>query len=193
MLSIGLSVLSNRKQRVVVNGSVSEFVSINKGVPQGTVLGPMLLSIIVNDIRPVYPAHGDYGMACVDRSLQVKYVNPITGVVFIACGRDYYRMVWSALTFIRTITVEDSARPCMFRVLHVGGTLLSCQKFLIHHNKEELFKLLQQCKIPAERRKISKTLKKAEKHTLPLNPFNTKKRRTSTTLDVPPDEDFDSN
>ena len=51
----------------------------------------------------------------------VKYVNPITGVAFIACGRDYYRMVWSALTFIRTITIEDSARPCMFRVLHVGG------------------------------------------------------------------------
>lgn len=51
----------------------------------------------------------------------VKYVNPITGVAFIACGRDYYRMVWSAVTFIKTITFEDSARPCMFRVLHVGG------------------------------------------------------------------------
>ena len=51
----------------------------------------------------------------------VKYVNPITGVAFIACGRDYYRMVWSALAFIRTIIIEDSARPCMFRVLHVGG------------------------------------------------------------------------
>lgn len=65
MLSIGLLVLSNRKQRVVVNGSVSEFVSINKGVPQGTVLGPMLLSIIVNDIRPVYP----------ERNLLLKYAD----------------------------------------------------------------------------------------------------------------------
>ena len=45
---------SNRKQRVVVDGFVTEFVSINRGVPQGTVLGPILFSIVVNDIRPVY-------------------------------------------------------------------------------------------------------------------------------------------
>jgi len=140
----------------------------------------------------VTSAHGDYGMACVDRSLRVKYVNPITGVAFIACGRDYYRMVWSALTFIKAITFEGPTRPCMFRVLHVGGTLLSCQKFLIHHNKEELLKLLQQCKTPAERKKISRTIKKAEKNTFPLNPFNTKKQKTSSAADIPPDEDSKS-
>lgn len=47
--------------------------------------------------------------------------------------------------------------------------------------------------VSAERRKISRTIKKAEKNTFPLNPFNTKKRRTSTAADIPPDEDFDSN
>ena len=50
MLSIGLSVLAI----VVVDGFVTEFVSINRGVPRGTVLGPILFSIVVNDIRPVY-------------------------------------------------------------------------------------------------------------------------------------------
>ncbi|KAJ7387043.1 RNA-binding protein pop5 [Desmophyllum pertusum] len=141
----------------------------------------------------VKDSHGDYGMACVARSLQVKYVNPVTGMAFIACSRDYYRMVWSALTFIRTITFKKTAIPCMFRVLHVGGTLVSCQKFLIRHNKSQLLQLLQQCKTPAERQKISKTIKKAEEYEVPLDP---KKRKifSSTAVKILPDEeDFDSN
>ena len=38
-----------------MDGFVTEFASINRGVLQGTVLGPILFSIMVNDIRPVYP------------------------------------------------------------------------------------------------------------------------------------------
>ena len=47
--------LSNRKQRVAVDGNVTEFLDINRGVPQGTVLGPVLFSVMVNDISPVEP------------------------------------------------------------------------------------------------------------------------------------------
>ena len=45
-----ISFLSDRKQRVVVDGVISKYVDINRGVPQGTVLGPVLFSIMVNDI-----------------------------------------------------------------------------------------------------------------------------------------------
>ena len=47
--------LSNRKQRVTVDGNITEFLDINRGVPQGTVLGPVLFSVMVNDISPVEP------------------------------------------------------------------------------------------------------------------------------------------
>ena len=45
--------LSNRKQRVVVDGKTTYYADINSGVPQGTILGPLLFSLMVNDIKLV--------------------------------------------------------------------------------------------------------------------------------------------
>ena len=45
----------DRKQRVVVDGVTTKFTEIGRGVPQGTVLGPVLFSIMVNDINAVNP------------------------------------------------------------------------------------------------------------------------------------------
>ncbi|MEL7309671.1 MAG: reverse transcriptase domain-containing protein, partial [Pseudomonadota bacterium] len=66
------SFLSNRKQRVLCSGRFSDWAEVTSGVPQGSVLGPILFCLAIDSLKPVCP-----------NSSIVKYADDVTILHFV--------------------------------------------------------------------------------------------------------------
>ena len=70
------SYLCDRRQRVVLNGVTSDWASVLAWVPQGSILGPLLFLIYINDI--VNGTTSSIRLFADDASLYIVVDNPVT-------------------------------------------------------------------------------------------------------------------
>ena len=96
-----ISYLSERKQVVVVDGTKSEILSVNCGVPQGSRLGPLLFIIYINDI--INDIESDILIFADDTSLFASAVDPAEtaailnrDLIKIATWADKWKVTFNA-------------------------------------------------------------------------------------------------
>ena len=75
------SYLSNRTQRVVLPGVFSDWKDIKAGVPQGSILGPLLFLVFINDI--VSDINSNIRLFADDTTIYVIVENPLTASVVL--------------------------------------------------------------------------------------------------------------
>ncbi|XP_071338292.1 ribonuclease P/MRP protein subunit POP5 [Trachinotus anak] len=102
--------------------------------------------------------HGDYGAALCSVGFSVKYLNAHTGIVFLRLPKRCYRLLWSALPFITSVETRGQRIPCFLNCLHVGGTIRTCQKFLIRYNAQQLHRMLPKCKNEEEKQQVRQAI-----------------------------------
>ena len=96
------SYLFGRKQRVKLNSVYSSYVNVDRGIPQGSILGPLLFNIFLNDLLLDFKTTEICNFAD-DSSLykgnkNLQFLNDILSVT-IDCNRTFKNHISNLRTF----------------------------------------------------------------------------------------------
>ena len=104
------SYLSGRKQQVGVNGSSSDALPVLSGVPQGSVVGPLLFLIYIDEIKSITLSPGSHLTLYADDML---FYRPITNSAdYALLQEDINRLsMWVTLVWTTRKTLQLCGQP----------------------------------------------------------------------------------
>ena len=122
--------LTGRLQRVVINGQTSSWGTISAGVPQGSVLGPLLFLVYINDITEAVE-HSEVRLFADDTILYLFVDNPVSNAA--ALNRDLQHindwanhwLVKFSPSKTKTMTLTRKRKKKVFPKLYMSGTPLN--------------------------------------------------------------------
>ena len=106
--------LTGRMQRVVLNGSASEWRPVTSGVPQGSVLGPVCFVIFINDLDDVLDLVGGFVS---------KFADDTKFGRIIRTEEDQIKMqndIEKLMEWAETWQMDFNSKNC--KVMHFGRT-----------------------------------------------------------------------
>ena len=98
--------------------------------------------LLITHLRNSIATHfGDCGLGLTTASLKVIYLSTATSTAIIRCPRQYYRVVWAALTYINElpgIRRGEVGKQCVIQVVRVSGTIRKSEDELLRRAKKDL-------------------------------------------------------
>ena len=128
------SFLHGRFQRVVLNGIESQWLEVTSGVPQGSVLGPLLFVLYINDIAENIKCK--LGIFADDTKIY-SIINSVSNVEDLQCDLDNMQE-WCE-TWLLNLNLDKC------KVMHIGRTLNSTYKMNISNTCIDL------CEVESEK------------------------------------------
>ena len=142
------SYLSNRKQHVILNDVTSSWSSVTSGVPQGSILGPLMFILYINDMPLSIP---DQTLLFADDSKLFRQIKGVDDCHLLQCSLDKL-VEWSSMWRLelnskkcKILTITLKKKPIKFDY-HVGsckldqvsyikdlGVIIDSKLTFIHH------------------------------------------------------------